>query len=286
MFDLADRIKGLFHSLFGAAPQDDSLREALLLKAVERVVDGLDPRLRLLGGYQDKLRPAMALALAHLEGVATRVLGPLPCSAQTWGQDPRLRALFATPADIARIFSRTDAVQAFFGQPENALAEQCHGLLIASRQERKQVGYSLHGEVLTGDVVQTAISFIHHRIALPAASPAAVRLELQLRGVDFLAEQACLHIQASGNGHTPLEARLSALSDILGNAAQLCQVRPISLHLDAMNMQTTDSADAVEFSEIEAQGRPAQVVTLVSFPRSELIDRRAMARDAARSLGV
>lgn len=287
MFDLADRIKSLFHQHFAAAPREASLQEALLLKAIERVVDGMDPRLRLLSNYRDKLRPTMAQALAHLGQVAEQVAGPLECSAQSWGADSRLKALFATPADIPRIFSRTDAVQAYFGRPENALSNECFGLLLVSRQERKQMGYGLEGDILTADVVQTSINFTNHRIALPASHPQAVRLELELRGVDFLAEQALRVVEAEGNGRTPLEERLKILETVLTDACEQCGIQTLRLHLDTMNqLVEADGENGVDLSEIQARGRPTQVVAVVRFPRAELIDRRSMARDAAKSLGM
>lgn len=287
MFDLADRIKSLFHQQVAADPKAEGVQEAILLRAVERVVDAMDPRLRLLPHYRDTLRPAMNRALAHLEMVVAQVVGPLDCSSHGWGGDTRMKALFATPTDVPRIFSRTDGVQAFFARPENALRDQCFGLLLASRQARKSMGYSMQGEMLTADVVQTSISFTNHRIALPAANSHAVRLELELRGVDFLAEQALIRVETEGNGRTPLEKRLDILMAMLSEADGLCSIQTLELHLNSMN-QLTEAAgeNGVDLSEIQAQGRPPQVVALVAFPRAELIDRRAMARDAAKFLGV
>lgn len=286
MFDLAERIKSLFHQHVAADPKAEGVQEAILLRAVERVVDTMDPRLRLLPHYRDMLRPAMVRALGHLGQVVQQVVGPLDCSSHGWGGDARLKALFATPSDMPKIFSRTDAVQAFFARPENALHDQCYGLLLVSRQERKFMGFGMQGEVLTADVVQTSVSFTNHRIALPAAAPQAVRLELELRGVEFLAEQALLLVEAEGNGRTPLEKRLETLLSVLTEADGLCGIHTLALHLDSMNQLTQATGEnGVDLSEIQAKGRPPQVVALVAFPRTELIDRRAMARDAARSLG-
>ena len=51
----------LLQSIFRQTPEATSGYDEELLKlAVERVIDGTDPRLRALSGYRKKLQPAVA----------------------------------------------------------------------------------------------------------------------------------------------------------------------------------------------------------------------------------
>lgn len=249
-------------------------------------MDALDPRLRLVSDYQSRLKPAIGRALDDLDRLVQQLTGPLDCSARTWFGDPRLRALFSAPTDMAQVFSSTNAVQSYFGLPENALFEECHAVLLALRQEKRQIGCSLEGETLTGDAVYTSVSFVNHRIALVANELDAVRMALTLRGIDFIAEHTLGLIHIAHNGAMSLESRLDLLVKVLSEVPDICYVNSISLRLDAMNRQVPENDGAVfELTEICARRREPQIVVLVHFPRTELMDWRSIVRAAELFLG-
>ena len=70
----------LFQSIFGAGPQDEPYPDELISRAIERAVDGTDPRLRALPGYRKKLRAAVIHAIGHVVGLVDSLPVPLELS--------------------------------------------------------------------------------------------------------------------------------------------------------------------------------------------------------------
>ena len=56
----------LFQSIFGAGEAQGRYPESLIEAAIERAVDGTDPRLRSLPRYRKQLRPAVLQAVDHV----------------------------------------------------------------------------------------------------------------------------------------------------------------------------------------------------------------------------
>lgn len=162
-------------------------RLAFLHHAIEQVVDASEPRIRLIGNYQDKLADPVETALHH----SGRVLQQLPAAValddHAWANDPQVNAFFATASDVQTTLSQNASIQAFFaGNP----APECFALLLMIKQETETFGTVLEGEALVREVRQIRVSFSHHQLFFPTASEAELRRELKQRMLMFLATRA------------------------------------------------------------------------------------------------
>lgn len=182
---------GILSWLLGHGPTPDgNALEPRVARAIEVAVHGTDSRLRLLGNYEAKLRPAVETALAYCTDLAQNVPGPLELSPRGWGADPAMRALFARGDDIRELLRRSPELQAFARRPENAGTDPILAVLAMKRVDRTVLGSSLDGDVLRSDVPQRTVSFADHRLAAFCASEEELRQEIERRAYEHLVVEA------------------------------------------------------------------------------------------------
>jgi hypothetical protein len=159
------------------ADRDDTV----ILAAIESAVDRTDPRIRMVGGYQRKLRAAVTHALAYANEIVAKVPGPVQVNGRTFGSDPCVHAFFISVEQLQRIFSLSREVRKFFAAPENRERTECYGLLVMEKRERTILGAELKGGIVQRDVAQVTVSFSEHRILAAAGTDAECRASLKHR---------------------------------------------------------------------------------------------------------
>lgn len=173
MLKLFESITGLFSDRQKPAAEPSSGYS--LAEAIERVVEGIDTKLRLVPGYRKKLQAEVAISLEYIDRLIEQIPGPIDISRKTFISDPEVRAYFSTPDALQNIFSCGDGLKNFFERPENVSVDECCALLCANKEERQFFGLALEGEVVRRDVVQTAISFFDYKVLSPAIDDNEVR---------------------------------------------------------------------------------------------------------------
>jgi hypothetical protein len=189
---------------------------ALLRRAIEQVVDGVDPRLRAVLNYARKLTPAVERTIVYFIDCGQWLAAPVEFSAQRWASDPLVRTLFATAADLQRFFSDDPGVRAYFH--DHPLADEVYIGLGVTRHERRGFGMAMSGEVIQRDVPQTVISFSDYRLFGACDNEQQLRENIEQRGFGFLIGEALEQIvehqsRAHGREHDKqiLELRLRGL---------------------------------------------------------------------------
>ena len=237
---------GLFGSLFDrlrGAPE--SADEPLLKEALARAVEVVDPKLKLLPDYSDRLRPALMATIAHLRKVLTGIGTPHEATAEGWSSDPVMRAVFPAPADVARIVSRSREVQKYFRT--NPGANEIYGLLGMAFEEKRVLAPALQDGEIRQDVMRTQLSFNDHRIAMVGPDLDALRRAL----AHAMFNQVLLNTVAQ------LAAQEKQRKD-LGVARSLLQARLRMLKgnettISAAFDESAPADPAAEIHELEAQ---------------------------------
>lgn len=175
----------LFQSIFGAGEAQGRYPESLVETAIERAVDGTDPRLRAMPGYRKHLRTPVIHAIDHVIALVGTLPAPLPAGRGDYSADPRLMALFASPEHMLETFANDSALREFGRGPAGG-SERVTALLLAERVEKHVLGMDLSGEMLRRDVAQVAVNFGSHRLLDPAASEEQTRRQLMRRAFDHL----------------------------------------------------------------------------------------------------
>jgi len=196
-----------------AAPRCDP---ALLRRAIEQVVDGVDPRLRAVLDYARKLTPAVERTIAYFIDCGQWLAAPVEFSVRRWVSDPLVRTLFGTAAELQRFFSDDPGVRAYFR--DHPLAEEVYIGLGVTRHERRAFGVAMSGEVIQRDVPQTVISFSDYRLFGACDNEQQLRENIEQRGFGFLIGEALERIveqesraQGRKHGKQILELRLRGL---------------------------------------------------------------------------
>ncbi|WP_244257795.1 hypothetical protein [Paraburkholderia phymatum] len=106
-------------------------------------------------------------------------------NAKAWSSDPVIRSFFATPADISRALSQSEALRALFER--DGEAPVAYAVLGMAMTERHILGVALEGESIRHDVPQTTLCFSDHRVRICSDSEASLRAEIGRRLIDQLA---------------------------------------------------------------------------------------------------
>jgi len=156
-------------------------------------VKATDHRLTLVKGYRESLREPVLAARERMLGAISRIPGPTEVSAKAWSRDDTVRTLFAKGADVAPAFSNDEGVRAFFALHPGA---DCVAMLGLEKRERRVLASALQGDSVQAEVARTTVSFAEPRILAPGVDEAAVRAELVMRALEYLAMRALEQVGA------------------------------------------------------------------------------------------
>lgn len=215
MINLLNFLKGL--DISGAVIQHRERNAHDVDEYVERVIEGIDPRLRLVSGYKRKLHDQVFLSLSHINNLVDQIPGPIKVSRKTFISDPGVRAYFASPDALQEIFNRATELKSYFAAKEHAEQEECCAMLCANKEEKKTMGIDLKDDILRHDIIQTSINFIDHKVLSPATAEDQVRKGIKMCIFDGLITYALQHIASIKirrrdlrNEHRILHAKLRA----------------------------------------------------------------------------
>ncbi len=196
----------LFQSIFGLDEGGESqgrYPDSLIEMAIERAVDGTDPRLRAQYGYKKHLRPAVIHAIDHVVALVDSFPAPLAAGRSDYSADPRLMALFASADHMLEVFGGDAALNAF-RDSSAASAERVIVLLLAERVEKNVLGMDMDGDMLRREVAQVAINFRSHRLLEASADEADTRRQLKRRAFDHLLTLALARVIEVQGGRADL----------------------------------------------------------------------------------
>jgi len=163
-------------------------------EAIEHVVDGIDPRLRLVPGYRGKLLPSLQKALTHIDETVDRIHGPLTLNRKAYFDEPEVKALFASPDELDNILRESSDISSFLHKAHQTSAQETWALLCVSKEEKNILGMQLSGNAIRRDVPQTTINFYDHKLMAPADNEDAVRSGMKKCIFDGLITYALQHI--------------------------------------------------------------------------------------------
>ncbi len=159
-----------------------------LLAAVERVIEGTDPRLKAMSGARERLSPAVEHALDFAHTAVSHIPAGIELTPENWGRTPLLHAFFTRPGDVGEALSASQDLRDFMKSPAASGMETLHCVVAATRVERTVLGHAMEGEMLRQDVAQRTVSFSDMRIAGFTATEDVLRAGME----DFVLEQLVL----------------------------------------------------------------------------------------------
>ncbi len=180
----------LLQSLFSATPDPaGKFDPALIRAAIERVVDGTDPRLRMVRHYRKKLWTAVERSIEYVTELVDALPPPVEIRSHSFMTDPRLRALFTSTRHLQEILSFGNELHDY-RQRIGGLPTDLYAMLRTERIEKTVLGIALEGNMIRRDVPQITVNFHNHHVAFPAGSETKTRREVKKRAFDYLIETA------------------------------------------------------------------------------------------------
>ena len=195
-------------SIFTAVPSrsgnhDDPIIEA----AIDRVIDGTDPRLRAVSRYRRKLRGPVEAAIQHVITLIDRLPPAIDASHRSFTACPQLRAAFASPDQLRETLSFSKHTRNYLQQTSGPLPTELYAVLGMDRVEKTILGVELHGDRVRRDVPQTAVNFCNQRLAGVTHSERETRRELMDRAFDSLIKVALDNLTVIRTRRRQLEQR-------------------------------------------------------------------------------
>jgi hypothetical protein len=182
----------LFQSIFGGGERPGRYPETLVEAAIERTVDGTDPRIRVLPGYRKQLRDPVIHAVDHVVALVDNIPAPLAAGRDSYAAEPCLGAMFASADRMLEVFGHDTVLTEFRNRAGRA--SPVTALLLAERVEKNVFGMEMDGDLLRRDVAQVAVSFRGQRLVDPAGGEEKARRLLKRRAFDHLLSLALARI--------------------------------------------------------------------------------------------
>jgi hypothetical protein len=236
----------LLQSIFSGPSPPGKFDKELMLRGIERVVDGTDPRLRAVSHYRRKLWEPVERTIDYVVNFVNALPPAIAADRQGYLADPRLRALFASPESLREVLSFSDGTRSYLKQAPNPLSAELYAGLGAVRVEKTVLGIDLDGDILRRDVPQTVVNFCDHRVVFLTDNEQDTRRELMRRAADYLIETALERLTASRVQKTQLEQQQRKLLQQKTGLLKKAQVGFESLAESA-------TAEPVDLSALEQQ---------------------------------
>lgn len=222
--------------------------------AVEQVVDGTDPRFRMVSRYRRKLGPAVAASLAFIDDLADRLPSAATVDPAGFGLEPRLRALFSSPEHLREVFCVSRPLRDFLAYPGNRGLGECCVLLTARRRQKTVLGVAMENDILQREVMRQAVYFDGYQVITPAAEEGGLRQKLKERLFNDLLEVALARMVAMRQRGERLESRRRLLRAKLRTLAGKDRFG-VRGELSTSDLGTAQDPDgtAAELESIEAE---------------------------------
>ncbi|MCP5197061.1 MAG: hypothetical protein H6974_09790 [Gammaproteobacteria bacterium] len=243
----------LLQSIFSGARQPSKFDKELMLRGIERVVDGTDPRLRAVSHYRRKLWGPVEHAIDFVVNFVDALPPAIVADRQGYMSDPRLRALCASPESLREILSFSDGTRHYLQQTPGPLPTELYAGFGAVRVEKNTLGIEMDGDILRRDVPQTVVNFCDHRLVFLTDNEQDTRRELMRRAADYLIETALQRLTASRVQKTQLEQQQRKLLQQKADVLKKAQVGFESLAGSATLEPVDLAALERQLEEIEAE---------------------------------
>jgi hypothetical protein len=186
--------------------------QQMLDRAIERVIDGTDQRIRAVPDYKRKLYKSILKSLEYADRLIQQVPSPIELDSDHYVYDPYLRVFFPTKTGMLKVFQQSSELQAYFSEAEHSKDAMSCALLCMRKSEDTVLGMALAGDHVIKEVKQTRVNFAGHRIYSPAESETAARRELKCCIFEGLVDNALARISVLRQRRQQLESEQQILS--------------------------------------------------------------------------
>ncbi|WP_455366192.1 hypothetical protein [Kaarinaea lacus] len=133
-----------------------------ITQMVEHVVDVIDPKIRVIGRYSQKLSQPVSQTWEYLNDMANLIPGGTELNRSRFAGDPRLKLIFDSQGVIQQLL---ESLPPLIHEKVSAdTSHRVHMLLCMEKSEHNFLGTELAGDIIKRDVLQTRVSFLNRKI--------------------------------------------------------------------------------------------------------------------------
>ena len=180
-------------------PQSDEVTR----RAIDKAITLVNPRLRLLPDYQERLTPAIRTTIDYLRAALTDLPPTLRLSPAEWTNEPLWRVFFAAADDISRVLTYSKGLKTLFAKYP-AVNEACF-ILGMNVSDQRVEGMALNGEVMQRNETRRMLGFSRHVARICGQNEAEVRRLLGSQSFEYLVSQAIARLGDERSGRQGLE---------------------------------------------------------------------------------
>jgi len=251
--------------------------DATALAVLRRGVERVDARLLHACAFPAPYWPAFAHAWAFVQERVAALPHPLLIKHDAFLSQPLVRALFATPDEIADILCRSPEAREYAAQHGGG-CHALHALLTAQYTVHDDFGVVEREGVLLHDQPRQAWSFDHHALFCPMDSELEVRAALALRFMEGLftviAARFAQHrlglAEAAVSEVGDLCRRIEDFEAVLWTPGDYFSMQRRTVSLDATGVvcgTATREGRTLDLIELHQFQQPIRVITLVQCQR-------------------
>ncbi len=181
----------------------DRVSDEMTKSAIEKAITLINPRLKLVRSYQERLASAVDVSIRYLRERVHDLPEAIRVSASGWAFDPALRAFFVAPTDISNTIGRSNNLRTLFEKYPDI--DEAQFILGMGYSELSVPGMSMQGEIIQRDIAQTVISFSNHQARICGRDEMEVRRLLGAQAYEYLVVQALSEIGEERSERRELE---------------------------------------------------------------------------------
>lgn len=255
-------------------------------KALLRVGELVDPLLKSASSFEHKLGGPLEYALGYCDGLISALPGPIDVNRHAFSNDPLIHALFATADDIDQMLGRSQAVRDYLADPACWESPYFYALFAARRQQKKQLGMSVQGDVVQSDVPQLVLYFSDHTLIQPTCALEKTLQLLRTTALDSLLTAFHDHVEVLRAEREGLRADLSverAHLTILRGKTPGREYEVRTRHLSELDGRLRQSAESLmpdQLLDALAEFLRAPESSLALAPVTITVDRLGIVSDA------
>jgi len=173
---------------------------------IDHFVSIVEPRLKQVRGYREKLRRPIQMCQTHCRAMLSEIPGPVLVKRSGTTDDALIRSVFLAENNLQSLIKRADAK--YQGSLEGS---RRFGLLTMRSTERTVFGRKKQGDMILGDTAMRAITFIDHNlVGLSNSLPNSMKA-LESFCLDIMAESAARELSEKRTNLVDLRDRKEKL---------------------------------------------------------------------------
>lgn len=171
---------------------------------VEHVVDVVDPRIRVIGRYNQKLTGPLEHTWQYLSEIANMIPDGVTIDRQKYSSDTRMKLVFESQGYLQTLL---ESVPPLLKDKTGNSAKRVYMLLCMEKKEQSFLGSELVGEIIKRDVLQTRMSFANRKFLSAGYSKEDAILGFKTCSLEGLLQKAHDLILESRSEHRELIER-------------------------------------------------------------------------------